>query len=406
MGSVCVGILSREFFDRDLGRMGGFGFAARRVADTLATLAPHAEPVLLSGSAPGPEGAREVRLGETRVVFGTGNVALDAWRWRRLEIDALLTIDWHSSFVPVCRALPRIPLLIWSRDPRGPAEWANVATLRLPGASGHELESPGAEHDPGPAKLLERSRRRRRPVRFLLTDEFLADRFRARFGIDPGGPTVLGTPVDALVPSEAARSGPPGIEAMPEVPPAIRAGAPFALFLGRLDPIKRPWLFAALAAGMPDMQFVALGQQHIERGWQPEPAANLHWLGHVDGAAKDALLASAVATVNTSIHEAVPLSMLESLHHATPLVSCLELGGLTARFGVAVPPAAGDGLEAVPGLTRAVRTLAADAGGRRALGFAGQVWVRDRHSRRGFTDALGRVLVEVGVGAPWLAPTA
>src|SRR5262245_61544168 len=54
--SVRVGILSREFFDRALGRMGGFGFAARAVAATLDDLRPQVEPVLLSGTAPGPDG--------------------------------------------------------------------------------------------------------------------------------------------------------------------------------------------------------------------------------------------------------------------------------------------------------------------------------------------------------------
>jgi glycosyltransferase involved in cell wall biosynthesis len=395
MRSVRVGILSREFFDRGLGRMGGFGYAARAVATTLQALAPAVEPILLSGAAPGPDGLLDTRLGATAVVFGSGHRARDAWRWRRLRLDALLTIDWHSSFLPVTRALPRTPVLLWSRDPRGPDEWDTIAGLRLPGGGGDGLEPTGAVHDGGPARLVEQSQRWRRAVRILLTDELLADRFEARFGLPASDATILGTPVDADL----------GGDGLGEVvwPEALSPELPYAVFLGRLDPIKRPWIFAALAAEVPEMHFVVLGQQHLHKGWRPTPAPNLHWLGHVDGRTKTALLAGAVATVNTSIHEAIPLSLLESLHEQTPVVACLELGGLPARFGISVEPVGGDGLAAVPPLARAVRGLLADPPRRAALGAAGQAWVEARHSRDAFGRALGFALVDVGCPAPWIA---
>jgi glycosyltransferase involved in cell wall biosynthesis len=291
-----------------------------------------------------------------------------------------------------------VPLVVWSRDPRSEAEWSAIATLRVPGRDATGLEPPGAAHDDGLAPVVARSSRAGRPVECVFTDEFLVDRFAARFGFRPPTTTVLGTPVDPPVGTE------PSMADCAELPDPVRAGEPVVLFLGRLDPIKRPWVFAALADALPEVQFVALGQQHLTGGWQPLPAANLHWLGHVDGPTKQALLSGAMATVNTSIHEAVPLSLLESLHHATPVVACLELGGLPDRFGVAVPAVSGDGLEAVPALAAGVRELVVDAPRRDASGSAGQRWVRARHSRAGFLTELGRILGAKGVAVPWSPP--
>ena len=331
---------------------------------------------------------------------GAGSGGRDVRRWRALQLDVLLTVDWHSSFLPVTRALPRTPVLVWSRDPRDQVVWDNIATLRLPppiaggagaaaGADREPLEPIGAARDTGPALLARRSARWRRPVRYLVTDECLLRPFVARFGFEPEW-RVLGTPVDPDD-RDPVELGPVGT-ALPE---PLRPDRPFVVFLGRLDPIKRPWVFERLAAAVPELDFVALGRQHLERGWTPTAAPNLHWLGHVDGPAKDAVLDSAVATVNTSIHETMALSLLESLHHATPLVACLDPGGVVGRFGLAVPPVPGDGIDAVPALAAAVRALAGDADRGRALGSDGRAWVRSRHSRGPFLAAIDVLLAEV-----------
>jgi glycosyltransferase involved in cell wall biosynthesis len=385
-----IGILSREFFDAELGRMGGFGFATRRAAEALRE-AGH-QVVLVAGTGPGPSGALEADSGGFRVLFGSGRRWADLRRWRRLDLDVLLTVDWHSSFLPVTRALPRTPVLLWSRDPRDQVVWDTIATLRTPsgvvaddvaaGSSPLPLEPSGSASDAGPAVLARRSARWRRPVRYLLTDECLVRPFVGRFGFECEW-RVLGTPVDPVGATPA------------DLPAPLRAGRPFIASLGRLDPIKRPWVLERLAVEVPELDVVVLGRQHIERGWSPAPAPNLHWLGHVDGPAKQAVLAGAVATVNTSIHETMALSLLESLHHGTPLVACVDPGGMVSRFGMAVAPVPGDGLAAVPHLADAVRSLAGDRDRRAALGAAGQDWARARHSRTAFLGAMGDLLGDV-----------
>lgn len=385
-----IGILSREFFDPDLGRMGGFGFATRRAAETLRD-AGH-EVVLLAGATRGPDGLTDADSRGLRVVFGSGAALRDLRRWRALRLDLLLTIDWHTSFLPVTRALPRTPVLLWSRDPRDQVVWDTIATLQLPpgdpgaatggGGTAAPLEPLGSPTDPGPALLLRRSARWRRPVRCVLTDECLRRPFVARFGVETDW-SVLGTPVDP-------GDGTPG-----DLPEPLRAGRPFVVFLGRLDPIKRPWVFEQVAAAVPEMDFVALGRQHIVRGWTPTPAPNLRWLGHLEGPAKQAILAGAVATVNTSIHETMALSLLESLHHGTPLVACVDPGGIVSSFGTAVPEAPGDGLVAVPAIAAALRAVVADPVARDALGSAGRAWVRERHGREAFLAAMAGHLTDL-----------
>jgi glycosyltransferase involved in cell wall biosynthesis len=66
-------------------------------------------------------------------------------------------------------------------------------------------------------------------------------------------------------------------------------------FLGRLDPVKRPWIFFALAQKFPQADFLVMGQPHFleAQNWTPAVApANLKLLGHIDGEDKSEALAS------------------------------------------------------------------------------------------------------------------
>src|SRR5205807_10440094 len=117
----------------------------------------------------------------------------------------------------------------------------------------------------------------------------------------------------------------------------IKNQQPRVIFLGRLDPIKRPWVFVELARRFPGVEFLMLGQSHFRgRGsWVPRQLPeNTKLLGHVDGEQKLHLLSSAWVLVNTSIHEALPTSFLEALACETPLLSCTNLEGIVSRFGI------------------------------------------------------------------------
>jgi glycosyltransferase involved in cell wall biosynthesis len=74
---------------------------------------------------------------------------------------------------------------------------------------------------------------------------------------------------------------------------------------------------------------------------------NLHFAGHVDGAEKEQYLKDAKILVNTSIHEALPISFLEALSFGTLLVSNRNPEALTEKFGIHVGDVLGDGFDKV-----------------------------------------------------------
>jgi len=123
---VNVGIVTNELFDPRVGRVGGFGWAARAAARCLADRG--LTPVFLSAEA--DERAADVI--DTPIVLQRSNRIDLARRLRRARIGALLTIDYRPNYAPILAALPRTPAVIWVRDPRGPREHAALATLRMP----------------------------------------------------------------------------------------------------------------------------------------------------------------------------------------------------------------------------------------------------------------------------------
>jgi glycosyltransferase involved in cell wall biosynthesis len=177
--------------------------------------------------------------------------------------------------------------------------------------------------------------------------------------------------------------------------PFPRAERPAVVFLGRLDPIKRPWVAVELARRLPDVPFHFLGQPHFDGdgAWIPAglpPNARVH--GHVDGESKRRLLGEAWALVNTSIHEGLPVSLLEALAAGTPVVACRDPEGLVSRFGADVGRFGRDGLEAVPAFERALRELFAQPERVAELGRGGRRWVESTHTPDRFAATLERLL--------------
>lgn len=137
------------------------------------------------------------------------------------------------------------------------------------------------------------------------------------------------------------------------------------VFLGRLDEVKRVWLFCETAKACPEYQFYVVGktmrtpsQRVLEKYRQG--IQNLHFVGHLEGEAKNDILKRAKILINTSIHEALPVSFLEALSFGCLLVSNQNPDELTEKFGVWVGKVSGDGFESVQRFVAAVRTLLAD----------------------------------------------
>ena len=138
-------------------------------------------------------------------------------------------------------------MIVWVRDPRPPDEVANVTGwVRLPGGPGDEPQGLGGIDCTPLRAIVRRSRLLRRPVRFASpAPDALTSKAPGTYGVDPGRLALLPNPIDV-----SREPGP-------------KASRPRVLFLGRLDPIKRPWLFAELARSFGDVDFVTLGQSHF-----------------------------------------------------------------------------------------------------------------------------------------------
>jgi glycosyltransferase involved in cell wall biosynthesis len=116
-----------------------------------------------------------------------------------------------------------------------------------------------------------------------------------------------------------------------------KSARPSVLWLARLDPVKNPLLAYKVAECCPEVDFYILGKattaamaELVER-YRHIP--NLHFMGHIDGEAKEALLCSCWFLINTSFYECLPVSFLEGLAHKCCLVSTQNPDGYTERFG-------------------------------------------------------------------------
>ena len=117
---------------------------------------------------------------------------------------------------------------------------------------------------------------------------------------------------------------------------------------------------------------------------------NLRFLGFVDGKDKYQLLGRCWALVNTSIHEAMPVSYLEAFAMKTPVVGCINSDGLVERFGNYTGPVLGDGLDedSLRVFEQALDGLLSDRQGWREKGEAAHRYVKIVHSFASFQSHL------------------
>jgi glycosyltransferase involved in cell wall biosynthesis len=371
---VRLGLIANEFFDERLGRVGGFGQAARRVAECFNhDPALGVDVVFLSGEHPAAGGLREIRVHDTRMILADFRRLGYYAALRRERFDLLLTIDYRARYRPILLALPRTPTVVWVRDPRTPEDVAKVQTLRMPGAANGErprgIEPVDCRSLSGVLRL---SRWFGRPFILATAARYLDENVTATYGLAKADPMFLPTVVDI---------DPTGIPKTPR---------PTVVYVGRFDPIKRPWLFVELARHFPEVEFQMMGKSNFTGpgSWQPHDLpANVKLLGHLDDAERNRVLAAAWVLVNTSVHESLSSSFLEALACEAPLLSCLDPGKTVSRFGIFTGRFDGDGMQGVPSLAEGLRRLLADDPLRVALGRAGRQWVTEVYSRSAFLSA-------------------
>lgn len=376
-----LGIATDEHLGFSGSRKGGFGWATEAVAGLLRRR-PEAgfEPVVLNCQRyAGVEGFPAEIDGVRQVWRGGGRMG-----WLRdgggVRPDLLLCIDYRPNYRVALLQYPRVPVLVWARDPWGEVERRCLAGLRLPGGSGEAPEGVAPPDHTSFRWVWRVSRLLLRRVRVCVTSPFLRVRLASAYGVDVRDAPVLPNPIE------------PGVE-------GGRSERPRVLFLARVDPVKRPWVFCALARSFPDVDFVIAGKPHFRgpRTWEPvDVPANVRFTGHVDGEEKRRLLASSWVLVNTSIHEGLPVSVQEAFAFGVPLLSTLDPEGLASRFGVFVGVWPGDGMEALPALREGLRRLLEESAWRRRLGEEARAWLAAHHTPdlflRRFREEAGRLV--------------
>ncbi len=172
------------------------------------------------------------------------------------------------------------------------------------------------------------------------------------------------------------------------------------IFLGRIESVKRGWLFCEIAKRLPQYEFYVLGKTFREENRNKEIMAqyrnikNLHFVGHVEGVQKANYLKDAKILVNTSIHEALPVSFLEALSYGTVLVSNRNPENLTAQFGIWVGDVLGDGFDKVDLYCNAIQKLMQNEKLRKKLSQKGVEYVKKVHNVDNFIQNLRTILHE------------
>ncbi len=134
---------------------------------------------------------------------------------------------------------------------------------------------------------------------------------------------------------------PPTIVRFPYEPPGRKmkkSDKPTVCFLGRLDLIKRPWIFFELARDFPGIEFCVIGRSTVPSQDLPmikryTDLKNLKFFGLRFGEEKSQLLEKSWILINTSIHEGLPTAFLEAWGHECSVLSGMNPDGLVERFG-------------------------------------------------------------------------
>lgn len=378
-----LGVITSEFFDPAFGGMGGFGWAARQVAQTFHPSRSQGVDLVLIATEHFEKGAiTEAAAHDTRVILRSRSRLENFKKMRAENFDLLLTVDYTLAHSVYLRSLPRTPTIIWVRDPRTPQDVVKIQTCRIPD---------NGRTEPQGLFCYDASSMRR-----IVREAWW---FQRRLLFASPAPTLIHKLADAY------GAEPPNFYLLPnivELRPAhvIKNERPTIVFLGRLDPIKRPWLFVELARRFPEADFLLLGQPHFHGVGGYAPAglpSNVRVFGHVGEAQKLKLLTEAWIAVNCSIHEGLAVSFLEAFACETVLLSGQDPDHVASRFGHYYGQFNGDGREGLDAMESGLRLLIDDESSRRDLGRAAREWVNQHHTEAAFLASFNRLRALAGV---------
>ena len=371
---VRVGLIIDEFFGGAGTAFGGYGFLARRIIAKYTNDSDIKTDVLL-GKGRKHFVAQKQRVDSVDLYRLPRRSLFTKWWLQRKNYDLFLSIELVHDYVLKHVTNKNKKLILWIQDPRPRYEWDEIETVKLfPEFNYYNQKVYDLVHEWNAAKR----------VRFVSQAYFLnqkaIDLYRLPANVDI---QYLPNPID--------------------IDYSITADTPKKnqiIFLGRIESVKRGWLFCEIAKMMPEYKFYVLGQTFREKDKNSAVLAkymdtpNLHFAGHVDGAEKDQFLRESKILVNTSIHEALPVSFLEALSYGVTLVSNRNPEDLTSKFGIWVGDILGDGFDKVPLFVDAIKTLITDDVMRKEKSAAGIEYVREIHNVPRYVCDMRKVIYE------------
>lgn len=372
---IKVGLIVDEFFGGADTAFGGYGFLARKyIANYIAN--EHIRIEVLLGKGSKRFTAEEYDVDNVKVY----RLPRNSWatkRWlKKKNYDVYLSIELTDNFVLNHELASSKKLVLWVQDPRPTYEWDEINTVKLFPEFNY--------YDQKIYDLVNKWYRNNR-VKFISQGVFLNQKAIDLYELDQNtNIQYLPNPIDIDV----------------EFNPETYVKKNIIIFLGRIESVKRGWLFCEIAKKMPNYQFYVLGKTHREASKNSEimkdyySIVNLHFVGHVEGKDKEQYLKDAKILVNTSIHEALPISFLEALSYGTLLVSNRNPENLTDKFGVYVGNVIGDGFDKVDLYVNAIDYLIGNDEYRKKLSFEAIQYIKHTHNVERFVKDLRQVLVE------------
>lgn len=372
---IKVALIVDEYFGALGTAYGGYGFLARRY---------------ISKYLPDSEIEIEVLLGkgkynfksEANVVDGINVYKLPRRKWfashwlSKKDYSIYLSIELTYSYVLECEKNIDKKLILWIQDPRPQYEWDEINTVKLfPEPSYYNQKIYDLVHE-----WYKRGR-----VKFVTQGHFLNEKAIDLYDLD------CNVEIEYL---------PNPIDIDPNYIYSYKNKENIIIFLGRIESVKRGWLFCEIAKKMPQYQFYVLGKTFRDDGENSKiiqpylELPNLHFAGHVDGKVKASYLKRAKILINTSIHEALPISFLEALSYGVLIVSNRNPENLTEKFGVHVGDVLGDGFDKVDLYCSAVNKLMNDDILQKQLAVKAIQYINEVHTVERFVKNTRKIILE------------
>lgn len=370
-----VGLIIDEFFGGAGTAFGGYGFLAR---EYISKYIPNEEiqvDVLLG------KGSKKLCVEKYKIdnisAYRLPRRKWFAKRWlKKRNYDVYLSIELTDSYILMNEPNKNKKLILWIQDPRPKYEWDEIETVKLfPEYNYYNQNIYDLVHD-----WYKQER-----VKFISQGNFLNQKAIDLYNLDKDvNIQYLPNPIN--------------IDESFDVQKFPKKN--MIIFLGRIESVKRGWLFCEIAKKMPNYEFYVLGKTHREESKNSEimsdyyAISNLHFVGHVEGLEKERYLKEAKILVNTSIHEALPISFLEALSYGTLLVSNRNPEDLTSKFGIHVGDVLGDGFDKVDLYVDAINHLLSNNEEREKISKEAIEYIKTIHNVPKFISDLREVIVE------------